>query len=125
MEGNKQLRMIWKLKELKKQTKIWVTKLKAQDSLLLDNLKLEIEQVLLKSIESPLSLEDDRHLRELEINRNNFLCREEETWRIRSRATWIKNGDFNTIVFHKMGSFNRNRKHVWDLIKDNGDNLTN
>jgi hypothetical protein len=88
------------------------------------NLETDIEQLLFKIVESPLSLEEERHLGELETNRNNFLHREEEAWRIRSRVTWIKSGDSNTKIFHKMASFNRNRKHVWEIINGNGDTIT-
>jgi hypothetical protein len=123
VEGNIQLRLVWKLKELKNQTKNWIKELKAQKSLLLENLEFEIEQLLFKIVESPLSMDDDRHLCELETNRKKNLREEEEAWRIRSRVTWIKSGDSNTKKIHKMASFNRNQKHVWELIKGNGDTL--
>jgi hypothetical protein len=112
LEGNKQVRLVWKLKELKIQTKTWIKEVKAREKLIMENLETEIEQFLLKIIEKPLSMEEDRYLRELESNRNKLLRGEEETWRIRSRVTWIKSGDSNTKYFHKMASFNRNQKHV-------------
>jgi hypothetical protein len=90
----------------------------------LENLEFDIKQLILKSVENPLSLEEERHLRQLESNRNNHLRNEEETWRIRSRATWIQSGDSNTKFFHKMASYNRNQKHIWELQKENGDSIT-
>jgi hypothetical protein len=61
---------------------------------------------------------------ELEWNRFQILRWEEETWRIRSRAQWIKCGDNNTKYFHKMAKFNRNRKHVWEITNSSGVHLT-
>jgi hypothetical protein len=123
VEGNKRRRPVWKLKELKIQTKNWIKEVKAHEKLLLENWESEIEQLLFKTVEGPLSLEDDQYLNVLETNRNSFLRGEEEAWRICSRVTWIKSGDSNTKFFHKMTSYNKNRKHVWELISGNGDKL--
>jgi hypothetical protein len=57
----------------------------------------------------------------METNINKFLSGEEEVWRIRSRITWINSGDANTKFFHNMASYNRNRKHVWELVSGNGE----
>jgi hypothetical protein len=45
---------------------------------------------------------------------------EEELWRQRSRAIWIKSGDQNTKYFHHFTSFRRNRKHIWEVQDENG-----
>jgi hypothetical protein len=53
-----------------------------------------------------------------------FLRAEEEQWRLRSRALWMSSGDKNTKYFHKLASFNRIRKHIWEIKRENGDLLT-
>jgi hypothetical protein len=57
----------------------------------------------------------DNTLKTLEEESNRLLLAEEELWRQRSRATWIKSGDQNTKYFHHFSSYRRNRKHIWEL----------
>jgi hypothetical protein len=78
-EGNIQLCLIWKLKELKRQTKIWQAEVKKQKCLFSENLEFDIKQLILKSLENPLSLKEEGHLHHLESNRNRQLGNEEET----------------------------------------------
>jgi hypothetical protein len=94
------------------------------EKLQLVNLETDIEKILFKSVETPLSLEEERQIGELETKRNHFLRPEEEAWKIQSRVTWIKRGDSNTNFFHNMASFNRNRKHVWEIQNGSRDNIT-
>jgi hypothetical protein len=124
LEGNCQQRLVWRLKELKLQTKIWSKEVSLKKKESMENWELEIEQLLYKLVEGSLSLEDDGKLQVLESNRNNLLREEEEAWRLRSRVTWIRSGDSNTKFFHKMASYNRNRKHVWELTSSTGIKIT-
>jgi hypothetical protein len=61
-----------------------------------------------------------RHINILEEEKNNFLLSEEELWRQRSKAIWIKSGDQNTIFFHHFASSKRNSKHIWEVLDENG-----
>jgi hypothetical protein len=113
LEGDNQVRLVWKLKELKCQTKIWIKEVNARDKALLEHLEDEIKHYLIKIIGNPNCQEEEHYLRELECNRNKILPKEEESWRLRSRENWIKSGDNNTKFFHKVASHKRNQKHVW------------
>jgi hypothetical protein len=62
LEGDKQLRLVWKLKELKTQTKIWNKEVKAREKALMVNLETKIKQYLTKIVDNHLSLEEEKHL---------------------------------------------------------------
>jgi hypothetical protein len=48
------------------------------------------------------------------------LLEEEERWRQKSRAIWITSGDKNTKFFHRFASFRRNKKHIWEIEDEAG-----
>jgi hypothetical protein len=62
-------------------------------------------------------------LGKLETERNEILKYNEEKWRQRSRAIWLKSGDSNTSFFHKFANQRRIHKHIWDLIDDDGNQV--
>jgi hypothetical protein len=49
-----------------------------------------------------------------------FFLDEEETWRQKSRATWLLQGDRNTNFFHHYASHRKNRKALWEILDENG-----
>jgi hypothetical protein len=57
---------------------------------------------------------------ELEADRKKLLLAEEERWRHKSRAIWIKSGDKNTKLFHRFASYRRNKKYIWEIKDDTG-----
>jgi hypothetical protein len=88
---------------------------------LLKNLDLEIKEIIHRSTSTALSIENSVYLKELEQRRDYILKEEELAWRLRSRATWLKWGDSNTKKFHKLASFNRDKKRIWSIQSDNGE----
>jgi hypothetical protein len=76
--------------------------------------------ILKKSVISALSVGDNQSLKALECSRNTLLREEENRWRLRSRATWLRSGDSNTNFFHKVASFNRNKKYIWSISSEYG-----
>jgi hypothetical protein len=69
-------------------------------------------------------LEIDSLIKLLEGKQNSLLLAEEELWRQRSRAIWIKSGDKNTKFFHHFANSRRNNKHLWEVIAEDGEVLT-
>jgi hypothetical protein len=49
------------------------------------------------------------------MNRSSILREQENAWRLRSRATWLKSGDSNTKYFHNLASYNRSKKSIWSI----------
>ncbi|PON73050.1 hypothetical protein PanWU01x14_062000 [Parasponia andersonii] len=55
-------------------------------------------------------------LRRLEKERDRIMSLEEEFWRQRSRAEWVKVDDRNTMFFHSKTSQHRNKNTITSLI---------
>jgi hypothetical protein len=66
---------------------------------------------------SPTLLEEFRCL---EKKRNEWLKREEEEWRLKSRALWIKVGDNNTKFFHNFSNQRQNLNTIWEIKNEEG-----
>jgi hypothetical protein len=111
---------VWKLKVLKAQTKSWFKAKKEKETFMLNNMEFEINQIIKKSVIKALLVEDNEYLKVLECSRNALLREEENGWRLRSRATWLRSGDSSTKFFHKVASFNRNKKYIWSISSDDG-----
>jgi hypothetical protein len=62
-----------------------------------------------------LTEEETVDLADLETNRADILREQENAWRLRSRATWLKSGDANTKYFHKIATHNRSKKSIWNI----------
>jgi hypothetical protein len=45
---------------------------------------------------------------------------EESTWRLRSRAILLNNGDKNTKFFHKYATLRRSQNNIWDIEDESG-----
>jgi hypothetical protein len=65
-----------------------------------ESLEDEIAQLTKQSWEVDFNSELGSRLKSLELDQNKLLMEEEARWRLKSRATWIQNGDKNTKYFH-------------------------
>jgi hypothetical protein len=54
-------------------------------------------------------------LQAYESSRHPILEREEKTWRLKSRAIWIKQGDNNTKFFHQFATYRKNANTIWEI----------
>jgi len=60
----------------------------------------------------------------LEDEKLKILRAEEEEWRLKSKALWIKGGDCNTRFFHNFANQRRVQNAIWD-IQDEGGSFVN
>lgn len=89
----------------------------------LSTLETDIKKLISLSAATVLSSEDTSTLKVLESSRNLILSDEEKRWRLRSHATWLKWGDSNTIFFHTLASFNRNKKLIWSIENNRAETI--
>ena len=67
----------------------------------------------------------DAHIMDsLKVKKGKLLAHEVLTWRLKSRALWIEQGDSNTKYFHSFATSRCNHKTIWDL-DDGSSNLFN
>jgi hypothetical protein len=72
---------------------------------LLNNVEIELEALMHQKLNGHTSNDFDIHCKQMEEVHNKLLLEEEESWRQKSRETWIKSGDKNTKFFHSYASF--------------------
>jgi hypothetical protein len=78
-EGGKQKRIVWKLKVLKKQTKIQYKENLARNKEKMVSLESDIKESIKTLVGDPTNQETKLSLRQLELERNGILRRDEET----------------------------------------------
>jgi len=57
---------------------------------------------------------------ELEKKKQFFLKIEEISWKLKSRITWMKEGDKNTKLFHRFASKRRADNSIWQIKNEEG-----
>jgi hypothetical protein len=110
-----QHRIVWKLKILKSRIKAWARHNQREKLRKLELLEEDISRGYLGMLRDGLDTTLESHLKLLEAECNELLKFEEEYWRQKSHATWLKCGDRNTKFFHKFASARRNQKHIWEI----------
>ena len=56
----------------------------------------------------------------LTTKQGNTLKEREETWRLRSRSTWLKEGADNSKFFHKFANGRKAINIIWKLTNEQG-----
>lgn len=57
---------------------------------------------------------------DLEKRKQKILVEEESTWRLKSRAIWLKEGDKNTKFFHRFANRWRQTNTIWEIKDEAG-----
>ena len=117
-EEGRHHRIVWKIKNLKTHTKIWVKERIGRNLLHLEMLETEIKYTILNMVGGASLPEVERHLCNMEQEINKLLKVNEELWRQHNREIWIQSGDQNTIIFHHYANHRRNQKHVWEILDE-------
>jgi len=108
------------IKKLKRLIKDWSIAKKRREELELK----QLEEELLRLYESDggglISQDSKEELARLEGRRNTLLAEKEETWRLKSRAIWLKCGDENTKFFHAYARGRKASNTIWNLKDEEG-----
>ena len=59
----------------------------------------------------------------MEDRKSKIVLKEEELWRLKSRALCLQQGDNNTIFFHKFASFRKNVNTIWEIDLGEGNKV--
>jgi hypothetical protein len=119
-EPGMQRRLVWKLKSLKSVIKRWVTRFKNLSVIKLGQLEVDL-QVMYHSSLTDLNNEAlSSMIKEKESKRLKLLAVQEDIWRQRSLALWLKSGDRKTKYFHHFSSDRKNRKQIWEIQTQTG-----
>eukprot|EP00253_Pinus_taeda_P010189 PITA_10189 len=108
------------LKKLKKATITWAKDRKAKQNEEITWISEELQK--LESIEEDgyASQESKERILHLEKLKSQILLAQEEEWRLKSIAIWLKAGDENTSFFHNYAKGRKFVNTIWNLKNEEG-----
>lgn len=83
----------------------------------------DLERLSVDLISNNVTLESRAHIRNLENEKQRLLAIEEASWRLKSRVTWLKEGDRNTKFFHRYANGRRESNSIWEIKNEMGSSV--
>eukprot|EP00253_Pinus_taeda_P031661 PITA_31661 len=111
-----------KIQALRFSAKEWQTQKSKKDKREFSSIQLELEFLISNSSWCSMSFEKKNKIRKLIMRKKELLHKEDLTWRLKSRALWLKEGDRNTKFFHSFANARRKLNSIW-TIRDGGGNF--
>lgn len=109
-----------KLGYLRKEVCSWEKKKKAVNTARCDEIDKELQWVSLEIDSSSFKPDVIERFHMLELEKAHLLGLQEETWRQKSRAIWIKASDSNRKFFHRFANHHRIMNSVWEVTGEQG-----
>lgn len=109
------------LSQLKHRSIEWAREKNKQDNIALAHIEANILSLTDERGLGFITAEDKAHMVELEFQKQKILKEQEETIRLRSRATWLKAGDENTRFFHSYAKGRKVKYTIWSLPTPDGE----
>eukprot|EP00253_Pinus_taeda_P002419 PITA_02419 len=105
-----------KLQGLNVVVKSWERRKNAQQKKDLNDIRVALETLRPLMLSHLPSTEVWDQIQSLELKRKHILQKRELTWRLKSRALWIRDGDKNTIFFHRYANHRRKVNSIWEIF---------
>eukprot|EP00253_Pinus_taeda_P029310 PITA_29310 len=115
--------LIGKLGSLKSMVKKWKIQKKQINSVELKNIEKELVDIAETMTSNSIPWSSRNRIWELERKKQQILKFEEISWRLKSCATWLREGDKNTKFFHHFANKRRATNSIWQIKNENGDLL--
>eukprot|EP00253_Pinus_taeda_P002898 PITA_02898 len=90
----------------------------------LTSINSALESLLSTSTWDTMPFEKKNKIRDLTARKNELLLKEEITWRLKSRALWLREGDRNSKFFHSFANARRKINTIWNIRDSGGDFLS-
>jgi len=105
-----------KMVVLRKVAKEWQQEKRKKDRQSPQDIQKELDNILgaMNVNDFPLSIKC--HIRDLEKRKIKLLQQEEASWRLKSRAIWLKDDDRNTRFFHKIANARPKKTQSGELL---------
>lgn len=103
-----------KIQRLKKTANEWQQLKIKQDKHELSRIQKELDAIS-SSFPHLMSFKKRKAIRDLEKRKHYLLSIEEATWRLKSRALWLKEGDRNTKYFQNFANARKRRNAIWKI----------
>jgi hypothetical protein len=110
------------LKKIKSLTIPWAKEKRQREERELQNTEEQIEAIYQEEDRGFLSDSSKDTLKSLESRCKQLLADQEATWRLKSRAVWLEQGDENTKFFHAFAKGHKASNTIWDM-KDQKEEL--
>jgi hypothetical protein len=101
-------------------SKSWVQAFNFKSQSLLQDIEARLDVLLVdRLVDSPSSTEEES-LCDLLKKKWDLLALEESKWHLKSRETWLKEGDNNSKLFHRSAHFQNNLNSIVEIKDKDG-----
>jgi hypothetical protein len=112
------------LRRIKKLAIPWENSKQKEDEQELQSIEEQLELIYQDSDSGFTSDSSRDNLKRLEARHRQLLADQEATWRLKSRAIWLENGDENTKFFQAYAKGRKEANTIWSLKDQEGRSVT-
>lgn len=117
--------LVRNLSEIKGKSREWAKTKRKQDDQILSQAEQAIEALEENSDGTYISPKQKTLFEDLIKRRSQILRDREDSWRLRSRAIWLKEGDENSKFFHRFANGRKAINTIWELKDEQGHQVSN